>query len=246
MRRQSLALQINGRLLGERDLKLGVWSAPRWLVPAGWLRPGINCLVLRSAWSISPHAAGLNPDLRLLSVQVRRLRFSRQVWLVNPEAADALAGAFLEVFPIAAIEGPQLEHRLECFRRLEKRETAQAWQKVTLQLERLHDLLRRQDVPWLLAALPDPLQLEPSEYEALLVRRGWAPEGLDLDQPQRRLREWAAAHGVPFLDLRSELAGAAGNEEPWDQQIGGWRYAARRRAAARIAAELPGALREPL
>lgn len=62
------------------------------------------------------------------------------------------------------------------------------------------------DVPNVLVVLaPSQLQVEPSVRAHHLERVGADAEDIDVDRPNRALRAWAEARGVPLLDLTEPL-----------------------------------------
>ena len=55
--------------------------------------------------------------------------------------------------------------------------------------------------------IPDEFQVNDALYETLLARSE-RPDAYDRDMPQRLLREYAAAKGIPMLDLLPVLRAA--------------------------------------
>ncbi|HEX9639562.1 MAG TPA: hypothetical protein VGB99_18670 [Acidobacteriota bacterium] len=232
---QSLELEVNGRALGAQRMVAGIWSRQRWRVEPAQLRSGINVARLRAAWALSPQALTGSPDPRLLSAQVRAIGFSRPVERVDLEDGDRLVDPVLRPW-VAAPDAAELRLQLEPFQRLESASIARAIGASLEQLSQLDRELERRRVPWILAALPHPIQLAPDSFAAPLARWRWAPEGLDFDRPQRLLSAWSRDAGVSFLDLRRAMAEAGA--PLWDPALDRWLYPARRAAADSIAAEL--------
>jgi hypothetical protein len=75
------------------------------------------------------------------------------------------------------------------------------WRRALAHLEGLVADCRRRRVPVAFVLIPDEFQVNPA-VRAQAVRDAQADRGaLDLDLPQRRLRDFCAARGVPCLDL---------------------------------------------
>jgi hypothetical protein len=228
-------LEINGQSLAGRALPIGLWSTLRWQIAARLLRPGINAVRLRAAWTISPQALGVSSDTRLLSVQVRAIRFSRPVIRVTPTEADLFIDPILSRW-VGPPDPSSYRRQLEFFLRLESPSVVQDHRHTLSRLSQLKQLFGSRRIPWVVAVLPHPVQLSPLRFSDTLRRWDWAPEGLDWDRPQRILRDWSQAARVPFLDLRGVMAEQTGQR--WDPRLDRWSYDSRQRAAGAIAAAL--------
>jgi hypothetical protein len=62
-------------------------------------------------------------------------------------------------------------------------------------------MCREAGVPWVLVLIPDEMQVDEAVRRQVLARLGENPRGFDFTGPQSRLSAFAAARGVPVLDL---------------------------------------------
>jgi lysophospholipase L1-like esterase len=90
---------------------------------------------------------------------------------------------------------------------------ARAWESSLDVLERLVALARAQGVPIVLAVFPVEVQLDAAAIERYRRDFGVTVPAQALDgEPQRRLRAFGAAHGVPVIDLLPALRAAGGDD----------------------------------
>ena len=79
--------------------------------------------------------------------------------------------------------------------------THEAWNRAQGHLARLIDTCRRGDMDVALVLLPADFQVNAALCESMRMRMGYQRCQLDLEIPQRRLREFAARQQVAVLDL---------------------------------------------
>ena len=82
--------------------------------------------------------------------------------------------------------------------------TAEAVKQTLDLLTEIHQACRSQSADFLLAVVPRSYQIYENETEELKTSLGLSAgdlNDLDLDKPQRILKEWAAGAGVPVVDL---------------------------------------------
>jgi len=95
--------------------------------------------------------------------------------------------------------------QLPVFARTPDARTARAWRRVEACLQTFDDLCREADTPWRLVLIPSELQIDRDVRQRVLAALGRGDNdrdpAFDWDAPQRRLKAWAAAQGVPTLDL---------------------------------------------
>ncbi len=66
-------------------------------------------------------------------------------------------------------------------------------------------LLTRYVLPLVIVVVPADFQVNAVLCDSMRRRMGYTPEQIDLELPQRRLREFAEAHGVLLIDLLPEF-----------------------------------------
>ena len=76
-----------------------------------------------------------------------------------------------------------------------------AFESTCRALEAVQRVCVSRGLPLRLALLPGPCQYSDPYWEAIVASCGVAAEDYDRARPNRALMEWAAAHGVPALDL---------------------------------------------
>ncbi len=106
------------------------------------------------------------------------------------------------------------------------------WQRALGYLDALVAECRRREVEVAFVLIPDEFQVNPAVLAQALrdVRANRA--ALDLDLPQRRLRDFCAGRGVPCLDLLDAFRGLPDTYAPCDTH---WNVRGNRLAAERIA-----------
>lgn len=110
------------------------------------------------------------------------------------------------------------------------------WRRALAYLDRIVQQCRQRRVPVAFVLIPDEFQVNPVVLQAAQEDSGIDPEKVDLDLPQRRLREFCVMRGVPCLDLRPVLAAVPETYAPRDTH---WNVRGNHLAAAAIAAWLP-------
>jgi hypothetical protein len=91
---------------------------------------------------------------------------------------------------------------------------------------------RRRRVPVAFVLIPDEFQVNPAVRDQAVRDARLNPAALDLDLPQRRLRDFCAARGVPCLDLLPVFRAAPDSFAPHDTH---WNVRGNRLAAAALA-----------
>ena len=79
--------------------------------------------------------------------------------------------------------------------------TAEAVKQTLDLLTEIHQACRSRSAEFLLAVVPRSYQVYENETEELKTSLGLSAHDLDLDKPQRILKEWAGRSGVPVADL---------------------------------------------
>ena len=98
-----------------------------------------------------------------------------------------------------------LRHRLPVFAREPAPRTARLWSAAEDRLEEFHRLCLDAGVPWSLVLIPDEIQVDDALRGRILPALTGTPDAYDFDAPQHRLQAWAAARGVPLLDLLAPM-----------------------------------------
>jgi hypothetical protein len=80
-------------------------------------------------------------------------------------------------------------------------ETARGVQDTLSILDAFRDASSRRGADFVILVIPRSYQVYPDELRELQSAFQIRDENLDLDRPQRILREWASSRGVPLLDL---------------------------------------------
>lgn len=91
--------------------------------------------------------------------------------------------------------------RLSVCRTPLNRRMRRRWQEVEAHLHEVARECRRRDVPLVVVVVPADFQVNPVLCDSMRRRLGYTPEQIDLELPQRRLREFADSAGLPLLDL---------------------------------------------
>lgn len=165
--------------------------------------------------------------------------FGQRLWRLTRERgrcesslavpADRLAGPSLSVETYWEVE----TRRLQVCRKPVTAALEKKWQRAVGTLGRLVQSCRQRGTPMALVLIPDEFQVNPAVLDEACRRAGLAPADLDLDLPQRRLRDFARQQSIPCLDLLPELRGLTSLYAPQDTH---WNVAGNHRAAQAIAA----------
>jgi hypothetical protein len=87
------------------------------------------------------------------------------------------------------------------------------WAEVERALDDLVAAVARDRARAIVVLAPSRLQIAPEELEAAVRRAGARLADYDATRPNRRLAEWAAARGVPLVDLTPAFSAAAARGE---------------------------------
>jgi hypothetical protein len=83
---------------------------------------------------------------------------------------------------------------------------AEASIRLTLEsLDRIADRCARDGIGFAVLALPRSFQIDERERNEMRSALGFTSEELDMDKPQRVLREWAAGKNVLLIDLLADF-----------------------------------------
>jgi hypothetical protein len=75
------------------------------------------------------------------------------------------------------------------------------WNRTRATLEKINQLLRPHGIPWVMILLPAEEQVDRELQRVYLEATDAPPERYDFEKPQRLLRAWGQANGVPIVDL---------------------------------------------
>ncbi len=95
--------------------------------------------------------------------------------------------------------------RLPVFQSPPHRRTLKLWEKAEGYLLEFDRLCRKADVPWILHVIPSEVQVDPETRRLVLEALSLSEEAYDFDAPQRRLHDFANAHGITITDPLPEL-----------------------------------------
>jgi hypothetical protein len=109
------------------------------------------------------------------------------------------------------------------------------WQRALGDLDRIVGACRARGVPVAFVLIPDEFQVNPRVLDDAIRDAGVSAESVDLDLPQRRLRAFCSARGVPCLDLQGPFRAAGNTYAPFDTH---WNARGNRLAAEHITAWL--------
>jgi hypothetical protein len=90
------------------------------------------------------------------------------------------------------------------------------WQRALRHLEQLIEACRSHQTPVRFVLIPDEFQVNSQVLNQALVHAGLDRDGLDLDEPQRRLRAFCQKQNVPCLDLLPACRGRSDLYSPCD------------------------------
>ena len=95
--------------------------------------------------------------------------------------------------------------RLPVFLDPPRRRTLKLWEEAEGYLLEFDSLCREADVPWILHVIPSEVQVDPEIRQLVLEALSLSEEAYDFDAPQRRLHDFANAHGITIVDPLPEL-----------------------------------------
>jgi hypothetical protein len=105
------------------------------------------------------------------------------------------------------------------------------WRRALGHLNAMVQSCRARSVPLAVMLIPDEFQVNPAVLAEALAGAGVERGRVDLDLPQRRLRAFCAARGVPCLDLLPAFSGMTDAYAPRDTH---WNARGNRLAAGRV------------
>jgi hypothetical protein len=118
--------------------------------------------------------------------------------IANPSSPDRLTAATLSEVTFREVEARRLAVCLQpAPPGMEKK-----WQRALAYLDRIVTDCRCRQVPVVFVLIPDEFQVNPQVLADALQAGSVDRNALDLDLPQRRLRDFFAERNVPCLDLR--------------------------------------------
>jgi len=203
------------------------------------------CFFTGNDWGVSRDASLLQVDATFLGCFVRRLatlaREKRSVAEAAAKSADArrAGGATQEDGggdPLAVLSPESFlrieRDRLEFARRVPRAKTAEQFEETLA----LFKTIAAEIGPKLrVAIVPDEYQVNDALFSELA---GAAAPEFDQALPSRRLADWLAAHGVPFLDLRPPLVEAQRGDATYKMRDTHWNERGNLVAAQALAAWL--------
>jgi len=95
--------------------------------------------------------------------------------------------------------------RLPVFLSPPHRRTLKLWDEAEGYLLEFDRLCREADVPWILHVIPSEVQVDPEIRRLVLEALSLSEDAYDFDAPQRRLHDFANAHGITIVDPLPEL-----------------------------------------
>ncbi|MCK4511295.1 hypothetical protein KAW64_06120, partial [bacterium] len=95
--------------------------------------------------------------------------------------------------------------RLPVFLEPPRRRTLKLWEEAEGHLLEFDRLCREAGVPWILHVIPSEVQVDPEIRQLVLEALSLSEEAYDFDAPQRRLHDFANAHGITIVDPLPEL-----------------------------------------
>lgn len=129
-------------------------------------------------------------------------RRSRAALATTPAAGTAVAPA-ADTPPIPPLNSVFLEfqrRRMPVYERDPGRRVAGLWRQAEHALADFDSTCKSAGIPWLLLAIPEEIQVDPDVRAAVLRHLGEPEARYEWELPQRRLRRFATARGVPLLD----------------------------------------------
>jgi hypothetical protein len=76
------------------------------------------------------------------------------------------------------------------------------WDRTREVLQEIQEFLRARNIPFILVAIPDQVQVDRGLQQELLSMRGATMDSFDFQRPQRWLRVWCIQNAVRFIDLQ--------------------------------------------
>ncbi len=136
--------------------------------------------------------------------------------------------------------------RLPVFLSPPHRRTLKLWEKAEGYLLEFDRLCREAGVPWILHVIPSEVQVDPETRRLVLEALSLPEEAYDFDAPQRRLHDFADAHGITIVDPLPELrAQHSRNDRLYIPNNTHWNVKGNRVAGEILAAAIEAALTEP-
>jgi hypothetical protein len=104
--------------------------------------------------------------------------------------------------------------RLPVYREVPDPQTERLWKEAEGYLEEFDALCKRAGVPWILFLIPSEMQVDPAVRDRVLDALSRPAADYQFDAPQKRLRRFAEARGIPVLDPLEDLRR---DEDPEDR-----------------------------
>jgi SGNH hydrolase-like domain, acetyltransferase AlgX len=101
-----------------------------------------------------------------------------------------------------------LDDEAVCIRE-EPEELRAGWERAEAAVLRIADWCRARGTALVVVVIPTAAQVEDERWQDVRRRHGLRAEDFDLEKPQRRLRAFAEASGLPLVDLLPTLRAAA-------------------------------------
>jgi hypothetical protein len=172
----------------------------------------VSIFVTNDVMEVLPTPRRLDPRQHCLYWLCRRcLRRATAVSWTDPAGSDALLAHRIATGTLSPESFAEIEaYRLAVCQVPAPSGVEKKWQCALQDLEAVIKLCRREKTGVAFVLIPDEAQADPSSLD--LVRQGadLEVERLDLQLPQRRLREFCRRQGVPCLDLLPAFAGRTG------------------------------------
>lgn len=136
--------------------------------------------------------------------------------------------------------------RLPVFLDPPHRRTLKLWGEAEDYLLEFDRLCREADVPWILHVIPSEIQVDPETRRLVLEALSLSEEAYDFDAPQRRLHDFAEAHGITIVDPLPELRTQHSRDDRlYIPNNTHWGVKGNRLAGEILAAAVEAALTEP-
>ena len=137
--------------------------------------------------------------------------------------------------------------RLPVFLEPPHRRTLKLWEEAENYLLEFDRLCREAEVPWVLHVIPSEVQVDPEIRRLVLEALSLPEEAYDFDAPQRRLHDFAEAHGITITDPLPELrAQHSADDRLYIPNNTHWNVKGKRLAGEILAAAFEAQLTEPL
>ncbi|MBI1851645.1 MAG: SGNH/GDSL hydrolase family protein [Planctomycetes bacterium] len=79
------------------------------------------------------------------------------------------------------------------------------WERTQSLLRRLRDVLQRDGIEFVVLVIPDEFQVDATLFRSIVDAKGIRAESVDVDLPQRRLREFGARENIEMIDVLPEM-----------------------------------------